>query len=269
MSVQSFDLTSLLAFTPPRYICAKCCALLLHLTSSVRAEKVKCPVCGVEYLPTSSYSGHKAAEKYLKDYGFYIQFDDLIGHSQKLAKIAHEMRDFLARQRTHRSTPNGFDYFSPMRALFYALGSAKKFVHFTSYGISPMLLGAIKMAAQQVPIKGVVSNVEPQMVKELTVSQDEAPRLEIKVFERGAHWDKIPHQKLIVVDGLLAFKGSANLTISGWRKAAQGHEVIEVETDVREVVDLHNRFFSPIWAEVNEDIRNDTLPMEKYRVYAN
>ncbi len=54
---------------------------------------------------------------------------------------------------------------------------------------------------------------------------------------------------MIIIDGLLAFKGSANLTLSGWRKAAQGRDVIELVTDLKEVVDLNNRYFSPIWAE--------------------
>jgi hypothetical protein len=38
------------------------------------------------------------------------------------------------------------------------------------------------------------------------------------------------------------------MTDFGWRKAAHGHEVIEPVTNVGEVVDLHNRFFSPVWS---------------------
>jgi len=62
----------------------------------------------------------------------------------------------------------------------------------------------------------------------------------------------MPHQKLVVIDGLLAFKGAANLTLAGWRKAAQGRDVVEVVTDVDEVIDLNNRLFSPIWAELDD-----------------
>ncbi len=47
---------------------------------------------------------------------------------------------------------------------------------------------------------------------------------------------------------MIAFKGSANLTDIGWRKAAHGAEVIDMVTDVREVCELNNRFFSPVWA---------------------
>jgi hypothetical protein len=54
-----------------------------------------------------------------------------------------------------------------------------------------------------------------------------------------------------VIDGLLAFKGSANLTMTGWRKAEIGHEEIEVITDVKKAIALHNRYFSPVWANLS------------------
>ena len=61
-----------------------------------------------------------------------------------------------------------------------------------------------------------------------------------------------PHQKLIVIDGLLAFKGSANLTQTAWRSAENNMDVVEIVTDVDEVIKLHNRYFSPIWAKMSE-----------------
>jgi hypothetical protein len=108
------------------------------------------------------------------------------------------------------------------------------------------------MAAQQVKVRGIVSGVVSSRISELTEHGNETPDLEIKVFKRE-DWDG-PHQKVVVIDGLLAFKGSANLTLNGWRNAAQGRDMIEVVTDVREVVNLHNRFFSPVWSECS-DIR--------------
>jgi phosphatidylserine/phosphatidylglycerophosphate/cardiolipin synthase-like enzyme len=83
--------------------------------------------------------------------------------------------------------------------------------------------------------------------------KNEAPNLEIKTICASSHkWDKLPHQKLIVIDGLLAFKGSANLTLGGWRKAQWGYDEIEVVTDVEKVINLHNRYFSPIWAKLSD-----------------
>lgn len=62
----------------------------------------------------------------------------------------------------------------------------------------------------------------------------------------------MPHQKLVVIDGLLAFKGSVNLTPTAWRKAALGYDEVEVLTDVEKVINLHNCYFSPIWADLSE-----------------
>lgn len=66
----------------------------------------------------------------------------------------------------------------------------------------------------------------------------------------------IPHQKILVIDVLIAFKGSANLTLSGWRKAANGREFLEIVTNIDDVIDLNNRFFSPVWADLN-NIHNE------------
>ena len=46
----SFDLDSLLRFTPPRFVCERCFALLTEIDGC-------CPVCGVRYLITGSDDG--------------------------------------------------------------------------------------------------------------------------------------------------------------------------------------------------------------------
>ena len=63
---------------------------------------------------------------------------------------------------------------------------------------------------------------------------------------------ELPHQKLIVIDGLLAFKGSANLTLTAWRKAQSGYNELEAVTNMENVINLHNRCFSAIWAKLSE-----------------
>jgi phosphatidylserine/phosphatidylglycerophosphate/cardiolipin synthase-like enzyme len=123
-----------------------------------------------------------------------------------------------------------------------------------------MHLGALKVVAQKVPVRGIISNVDPPLSAEIKNYADESPYMELRLFEQrgvSSPEDSQPHQKLIVIDGLLAFKGSANLTLSGWRKAAIGRDVIEVVTNVNEVRELHNRFFSPILFETNPSERYD------------
>lgn len=226
--MQRFDIASLLRFTPPQYVCERCCALLVHMDGI-------CPVCGVEYIITDEFP---TFTEYFRQRGLTIQFHDLIEHSQRLARIARQLREYYGGQQT--DTP-------PMRALLASLQTAERFVHFTTYGMSALLLGALKLTAQRVEVRGIVSGVKTEvMMREMTDYQNEAPRLAMRVFSGDDGY--FPHQKIVVIDGLLAFKGSANMTDFGWRKAAHGHEVIEAVTDVAEVVELNNRFFSPVWS---------------------
>ena len=131
---------------------------------------------------------------------------------------------------------------------------AKHFVHIVSFGISHQFIGALKTVSQRVPVRAVITNADQASVSELSEFSEEAPQLHARVFgeakERHTLRD-VPHQKLIVIDGLLAFKGSANLTLSGWRKADKGLDVVEVETNVAEVTRLHNALFSPVWADTS------------------
>jgi phosphatidylserine/phosphatidylglycerophosphate/cardiolipin synthase-like enzyme len=226
--MQNFDIDSLLRFTPPEYLCERCLALLSGTTA-------RCPVCGVQYTATEGFSDYGS---YLAARGLDVSLPNLIEHSQQLALIARQARQSLANQTSG---------YPPMRGLLEALLCAERFIHFTTYGVSALLLGAIKMASLRVDVRGVVSGIKHDtMYRELTEYADESPRLNVRLFQNEAQY--FPHQKIIVIDGLMAFKGSANLTDFGWRKAAQGREVIEIVTDVAEVVELHNRFFSPVWA---------------------
>ncbi len=238
-----FDISSLLRFAPPEFLCERCCALLPTVPQAAPTGKtplLRCPVCGVQYIPTEDYP---LPGDYLTARGMNVHFRDVIAHSRELARIARDMRTAMTGQ-----TPD----YPPMRALLEALHSAQQFVHFTTYGISALLLGSLKMAAQRVDVRGVVSGVKNEGVyKELTEYRDEAPRLKTRVFQQEGQY--FPHQKIIVIDGLMAFKGSANLTDFGWRKAAQGREVIDIVTDVTDVIDLHNRYFSPVWASFSSD----------------
>jgi phosphatidylserine/phosphatidylglycerophosphate/cardiolipin synthase-like enzyme len=95
---------------------------------------------------------------------------------------------------------------------------------------------------------------------ELVDFPDEAPQLHARVIQpqEGA-WDA-PHQKLIVIDGLLAFKGSTNLTKEAMRKADQNLDISEVVTNFEEVAALNNRYFATVWKRLtNPD--NDVILM--------
>lgn len=223
-----FDIASLLRFAPPRYVCERCCALLPRMDGL-------CAVCGVQYSITDEFPTYDA---YFRQRGLALNFHDVIGHSQRLAAIAAQFRE----NQGHRAAAP----YPPMRALLHALNTAEHFVHFTTYGISALLVGALRLTAQRVAVRGLVSGVKTDvMIRELTDFHDEAPAMAIRLL--GGEERYFPHQKIIIIDGLLAFKGSANMTDYGWRKAANGYEVIDVVTENSEVLELNNRFFSPIW----------------------
>jgi phosphatidylserine/phosphatidylglycerophosphate/cardiolipin synthase-like enzyme len=228
----------------------------------MKREEVICPVCGVQYV-SKQRSLTLIAHRYFFSHGLTLKFDNLIEYSRKLASIAQRARDTLNLPTNGRSFLRPYP---PMRALFEALNNAEKFVHFTTYGMSNMILGALKMTSQRVSVRGIISDADERLVGEFTNYMDEAPLMDTIMYERGS-WSgglsTSPHQKIVVVDGLLAFKGSTNLTVSGLRKAAQSLDNFEVVTDVKEVIDLHNRFFSRTWAEHNtlEQINmDDDLP---------
>ena len=82
---------------------------------------------------------------------------------------------------------------------------------------------------------------------ELTDFPSETPNFTAKVVSTTQSVLDAPHQKLIVVDGLVGFKGSTNLTNTGLRKSDRGLDISEVETDFAEVGRLNNAYFSPVW----------------------
>jgi phosphatidylserine/phosphatidylglycerophosphate/cardiolipin synthase-like enzyme len=113
-----------------------------------------------------------------------------------------------------------------------------------------------------VPVYGFVSNVESHARVELTEYLDEAPELKVSLIPSAQGIYDAPHQKLVVIDGLVAFKGSTNLTNAGMRRADRALDVTEVETNVAKVGDLNNRYFSPVWKRLNAP--SDTFEMAPF-----
>jgi hypothetical protein len=257
-----FDIACLPAFAPAQFRCKKCLALLVYALSrqSIDEQSLTCPICRVAYLPTEDFSVYK--------WGDYIDWFRLSGLDRKDA-LAHAqaLAEIVARILFRAKPPHPDVQYTPLRGLLMALSVARTFVHFTTYGGIPhLLIGALKVTAQRVPVCGIVSGAKGEMlsegmVSELTNYQEEAPDMLVKIYDPSlTGWARMPHQKLIIVDGLLAFKGSANLTLAGWRKAAQGRDAVDIVTEVEEVIRLNNRLFSPFWAELS-DI-GDTIRMD-------
>jgi hypothetical protein len=234
--MEGFNIQSLHSFRPARFFCEKCLALLMEAPSPQKpGQNPKCTVCSVEYGPTEAYSRHTVGG-YLDSSGFGLEFNGLLDHCKELA-------DAITPPLLAKEHP-------PLRMLLAALSRAQLFVHFSSWGITSFFVGILKLIAQKTVVRGIASSIDERILDEITDLKTEVPsgNLEVRTFLRGDWAEDPPHQKLIVIDGLLAFKGSANLTEQGWRKAGRGRDHVEPVTNVAEVILLHNKLFSPVWA---------------------
>ena len=240
--MHGFDIETLVDFQPPGYRCENC----LSLWSRDYFKDLKdrsCRYCGVKYVSDSSTPGASISE-YLRKEGFAIEFTDPLSHARDLAKIARNIA-----LRENPPDPEYWEY-PYMKALLQAFAVAQSFVHFVTFGSLPdFMIGVMKLAAQRIHVNGVVSSPGgsslSRVLKSVNEDKAEASKLKLKVL--ASEVEDLPHQKLVVVDGLFAFKGSANLHHQAWRKAEDKKENIEVVTDIQEVVRLNNTYFSPAW----------------------
>ncbi len=256
MPEKSFDIKHFLNFEPPQYICLKCKALLYELEEVKNTGNIgyRCPICKMIYLKNELY-GHYW--EFFADNVHQINLGDkAVEHCKSLASIAITAKEYLLKP---KEEDDYSEPYPPMRAFLEAIQEAKEFIHFVSFGLSPSILGALKATATKVPIRGIVSSVSETRKQEIEKSFHESPGLQIKTFPK---YDRnAPHQKLVIVDGLLAFTGSVNLTDNGFRNAEEGRDIIEYITDIEKIVSLNNNHFSPIWSKFCEI---DKINMEKY-----
>jgi hypothetical protein len=231
----------LLNLEQPLAQCQKCLAISPKLARNHK-QQIYCSHCGVEYIVNSKFPIEVVRSHFRKQRLYINDIDDIFEHCKRLASIAH---------RIQQNTPD----YPPIRGLLEAQKQAKRFIHINSWGISREFLMTLKLVAQDIPVRGIISLSPDQnwLLDELHDYKNEAPNLDIKAVCTLSHaWDKLPHQKLIVIDGLLALKGSTNLTLAGWRKAQWDYDEVEVVTEVEKVIKLHNRYFSPIWAKLSD-----------------
>lgn len=240
----SFDITSILDFQPPRYICPACRALVRtfkrEYTNGWELKSESCPVCGVFFVRNDSpWSADVSFLQHLKSEGLVLDHRDLFNHASSLAKVVRDSRG-----------SSWQDPWPTMRTFFEVISRAQYFVHFTSWGISHVMIGALKMASMRLPVYGFVSNVESHARAELSEFPTEAPKLKAQVIPSSQGIYDAPHQKILIIDGLVAFKGSTNLTNAGARRADRALDVSEVVTDFDQVTQLNNKYFAPVWRRV-------------------
>jgi hypothetical protein len=242
--VPSFDITSILDFNPPRFACPVCRGLTQGGPKQefagflgAKQDRTYCPVCKVDFIKGELAPKGKGAVDWFREQGSAISLgSELFEHARMLAKLVKDSRGDPWR------TP-----WPTMRLLFEVLSRARSFVHFASWGISHQFVGVLKLTSMRVPVYGFVTSADREITRELTEFPKETPHLNAQVISPRTGNFEAPHQKLVIVDGLLAFKGSTNLTNAAIRKADTGLDISEVVTDYQAVADLNNRFFAPVW----------------------
>jgi len=232
------------------FLCARCRAILGNNLQQDEHGTFVCHTCRARFIPDGSCDYCRAqpvgrrpcleVEAFLREWWSVADFPDPARHHADLVEIAG-----LAIGEGDRSG-------TVLTGLFRSLATAKGFVHFTSWGISYLMLGALKLLSEQnVLVNGIVSAVRySEMLDEMNghVAADESLFMNVVGLSREQS-DGAPHQKLIVIDGMIAFKGSANLTTAGWRKASEQREIVEVVTRPADVARLHNIYFSKAWLQ--------------------
>ncbi|MCA1709785.1 MAG: phospholipase D-like domain-containing protein [Actinobacteria bacterium] len=229
------------------FLCPRCRAILGHRVAHDDQGVAACRICGSRFIPDPcDYCNGRPpgqrpcleVEAFLRQWWSAFDIPNLPKHRAQLLDAC----ELVTGEDRHTGTV--------LTGLFRSLAAAKGFVHFTSWGISHLMLGALKLLSEQdIWVNGIVSGAYPSVIQEVTKpTADESLMMNIVAFPPEASRYN-PHQKLLVIDGLLAFKGSANLTATGWRKAAQQREMIEVVTDPAEIAKLHNIYFSKPWLQ--------------------
>jgi len=250
MSEKSFDIEHFLNFKPSKYICLKCKALLHELEEVINSQNTecigyRCPICKMIYLRNEFFCNY---QEFFSYNNYQINFDnDIVEHCKSLATIATSAKEYLLEPKEER---NLIISYPPKRAFLESIQEAKKFVHFVSFGMSSSIFGALQAAAVKVPVRGIVSGVSKKQRQDIEDFSYESPGLQIHAFLKGDR--SSPHQKFVIIDGLLAFAGSVNLTDNGLRNAEKGRDIIEYITDIQKIVSLNNNHFSPVWSEFYE-----------------
>ena len=130
--MSGFDISNLVRFNPPRYLCEKCLAIDEPAYNRRGSESV-CSVCHVEYLATDGYQKAEV-DRYLScEARLGVRFSDPIAHGRTLAEIAGKFNG---------SSGPGRYYPPDLHTLYDLLLAAESFIHFSSMNITHVLIGA-------------------------------------------------------------------------------------------------------------------------------
>ncbi|MBE9242580.1 phospholipase D-like domain-containing protein [Synechocystis salina] len=139
---------------------------------------------------------------------------------------------------------------TPLVSLLELLTMSSKFIHICTYSFDIPMLFILKTVSIKIPVVLIFNEKvnNSWLLEEISRSNKEDKNLSIYQVPRD-------HQKLIVIDGLIAIKGSQNFTSRAWRNLEDNKEIADFESDVTKVRELNNSFFASTikeWREIND-----------------
>jgi hypothetical protein len=249
-----FNIKTLLNLDPPEFQCIRC---LAFLPNNYQTKILICPVCRLTFVNSGvlnpEYTNYDRMREFYRTEApsLTIDYKNITDHCKRLAVVA-----------------NRFDGDDNLKRdiYFQALNEAKYFVHFMTWGnVGEIFQSAFKMISlRKVRIRGITANSNrPLEFKNSFFGGYEIYNISNTATSNGYRDNSMPHQKITIIDGLLMFKGSANLSKASWEAADADGELIEISTNLDEIVKTHNKLFSPWWQKVCD---HTTLYKEEYDI---
>ena len=163
---------------------------------------------------------------------------------------------------------NQFNKSRDISYLIQTIADAEKFIHFSTFTLDLFFYGILTTAAQNTAVRGMVGKEPKDWKQDIIIEGSEAANIESKYesdfelyYDRDNEFETV-HQKLIVIDGLIAFSGSMNLTSSGIKKFKQNRDNLEAKTVIEDVQKLNNQFFANNFYRLEQDYKAERREKE-------
>lgn len=235
--------------------------LLDEVVMSNEDEAYRCPVCREKFTinftnfveersthPTI-YSKEEQYEKAVDDY-FTIDGVGMVHLFDEHYNLSHLVKmGWLAKR---------FNETKDVNYLIQAISEAEYFIHFATFSFDLFFYGIFTIASQDIPVKGIIGKELRDWKKDiLKEGPDANERLKHSrgreiYFDRADKFNKV-HQKVLIIDGLIAFSGSMNLTSNGVKNLKQGKESFEAESVIEKVKEKDHRLFAKHFKKMKID----------------
>lgn len=143
----------------------------------------------------------------------------------------------------------------PYDALIGVFEQATWRIHFTTWTIHENILVELQQLAakKNIIVRGVVG-VEPTTGRG-KLKPEISDNFSVLIADDRKTKHLFTHTKLVILDGLAAIKGSANLQPRAYRGIADNPpgDVVEAVTSMRQAQLLNNRIFAPVWAALRRN----------------